>query len=527
MSKFNKIKKTTKVINHVGSKAFKESDEFELASLVLTSFVENMYYEDTYSQMSRMENLINKIDSKFAAKLAIYARDQFHMRSMSHVVAAIMAKYNLTSGKSWSTDFYNNVIQRPDDMSEIISLYWKDGKKKLPNALKRGFKKAFDKFDDYQIAKYKMKNRDISLVDIINMVRPKPTKNNINSISGIINNKSVIANTWESKLTQAGQNFNNEKDKSIAKGESWTELIISGKIGYFALLKNLRNILTYAPNTVDKVCDLLTDEKLLTNSKVLPFRFISAYNAINKYMNTESDNLLNFDEDKNKNDNVIKIKKALNKALEISVQNLPYIPGNTIILSDNSASMGSCTDNSLVSAMSSIDTSDIANLFATLFWTRCENTAIGLFGDRCINPILNMNRDLSIFENFDIITQESKKCGGSTEQGIFDMLNELINKNNTDVDRIIIFSDCQIGSNCSWYDTLGNRGDGFNMLYGKYKKINPKVKVYSITLKGYGDTVFNSDVYKLAGWSNKIFDLISVLEQDKNAFINDIKKVEL
>lgn len=527
MAKFNTKAESTKVINHMGSSAFKEKDEFELASLVLTSFAENMYYENFDSQYSRMEDLISKIDSKFAAQLAIYSRDKFHMRSMSHVVASILADKNLTSNKDWATNFYNKIIMRPDDMSEIMALYWKDNKRPLPNALKRGFKNAFDKFDDYQIKKYKMNKRTIKLVDIINLVRPKPLDKNRAAINALITGESAIAETWESKLSEAGQGNKTKAEKDTAKKEAWIDLIKSGKIGYFALLRNLRNILKDAPEVIDKAYELLTNEKMIRKSKVLPFRYISAYKALQEYTGENLNKLVRFEYSDNNND-VQKLIKGLNEALNISVKNLPLLKGNSIILSDNSGSMtGDRHNGSAISAMSNIKTADISNLFALLFWTRCENTSIGLFGDRLINPTDKLDRKKSILDNFDILNNETFKCGLSTETGIFDIFNELIKNKRTDVDRIIVFSDCQIGTNCMWYDTRGNQGSDFNKLYNKYKKINPDFNMYSITLKGYGDTVFNPNVYKLAGWSERIFDLMAFLEQDKNAFINDIKNIEI
>lgn len=82
-----------------------------------------------------------------------------------------------------------------------------------------------------------------------------------------------MVDTWESKLTKAGQNAENELEKETLKADAWTELIETRKIGDFALLRNLRNIMELANDTVlDKALDLLINEKLIRNSLVLfPF----------------------------------------------------------------------------------------------------------------------------------------------------------------------------------------------------------------------------------------------------------------
>jgi hypothetical protein len=63
--------------------------------------------------------------------------------------------------------------------------------------------------------------------------------------------------------------------------------------------------------------------------------------------------------------------------------------------------------------------------------------------------------------------------------------------------------------------------------FNQYKKItgaNPFV--YSFDLNSYGSMQFpETNVFCLAGFSEKIFDVMKMLETDKNALISSIKKV--
>lgn len=61
------------------------------------------------------------------------------------------------------------IVFRPDDMMEIIAYYKAKSGKTLPNAMKKGFALAFDKFDGYQIAKYRGENKAVKLVDVVNL----------------------------------------------------------------------------------------------------------------------------------------------------------------------------------------------------------------------------------------------------------------------------------------------------------------------------------------------------------------------
>lgn len=155
MSKFNQIvlKSKTKTTNHAGGQAYKESNELALISLLLTSFVNDQFYRNVEGSLEDLKNLLKKVDPKFAAKAAIFTRDEFGMRSVTHALAAELAKY--ISGTDFGKKFYEKIVSRPDDMVEIIAYYKKNCGDKIPNSMKKGFAKSFDKFDGYQLAKWK------------------------------------------------------------------------------------------------------------------------------------------------------------------------------------------------------------------------------------------------------------------------------------------------------------------------------------------------------------------------------------
>ena len=327
--------------------------------------------------------------------------------------------------------------------------------------------------------------------------------------------------TWETELSELGKmSFENEKVRAMAVSEKWEELLASGKLGYMAILRNLRNIVMKSSSVaLDIALDVLTDKNRIRRSKQMPFRYLSAFLEINKLTKESS----MFEEEKAK---IKRTLSALEQALVTSCDNIPVCGGKTVILSDNSGSMyGDRGGKSLVSAMSDRKSADIANLFAVLYWNRCKDTYVGLFGDRLVDA--GLDRSVNVFENFNIINRAAKKCGPSTERGIFDYMESLI-KSKKIVDRIVIFSDCQVGTGCNWYDSKGHRGDYFNRLFQKYLQINPAVKIYTIDLRGYGNSMTKDDgnVILVSGWSEKIFDMIYYIEQGSSV-VNEIMKIEL
>ena len=169
MSKFNtkKEKVIPTTVNEMGEKAYKLAAKEELVSTCLTTFLQNSYYESENEIVNRIKNSANKVDEKFAAKLALYLRKDANMRSVTHLLAGEIAPR--LSGKEYAARFFNKVAQRPDDMSEILAYYFSKGNKAISNAIKKGFKSKLESLDPYLIDKYKMKKKDISLIDLVNL----------------------------------------------------------------------------------------------------------------------------------------------------------------------------------------------------------------------------------------------------------------------------------------------------------------------------------------------------------------------
>lgn len=508
MAKFSK-KDSAKTANYMGGVAFKQKPKTELAHAVLTTFVESSYYEDENKRTARIAALIKEIaktDPVFVAKLAIYARDKFNMRSAFHVAVGELAK--VYRGDNLVSRLIEKGTIRVDDLIEIVAYV---GKKPIPNQVKKGVAAALNKFDAYQLAKYRREGHKFSLVDLFNLVHPKPLPQNVDAWKKLIAGElTQTGETWEARLS-AGE------DAKIV----WRDMLKTGKLPYMACLRNLRNILkTNDAETIALAASFIRDQKQVAKSRQLPFRFLSAYRELAEFQENGGDGIV-FEKDAKP----YSLIDAVRQALEYSVANIPLLAGQTMILSDNSGSMrGDGGGSSSLSRKSKRTTADIANLFAVLYWSRAENTYVGLFGDRLISP--QLDRAKTIFENFDVINVSADTCGSGTETGIFDAF-EVLLKNGQKPNRIVIFSDCQVGTKCKWYDAGDRKANDFNALFQKFRAFSPETIVYSVDLKSYGNTLFAGGVIELAGWSDRIFHLMDIAERDKHAFIHEIESIEI
>jgi hypothetical protein len=482
MAKFNTTvpKQKTLTTNLAGGQAYQQSNELELISILLTSFVSDQFYRQSGDTLDRVKTLLDKVSPKFAAKTAIFARDKFGMRSITHALAGELT--SKLGGHEWSKDFYDKVVVRVDDMTEIMSYYLDNktdkSKPKFPNALKKGFASAFDKFDNYQIAKYKNENKEVKLIDIVNLVHPVPTNSNKDALSKLVAGNLKSTDTWESKLSKAGQEASNEEELTQLKSDAWGELLTTRKIGYFALLRNLRNIINQSPQFVELACDLLVDEKMIRSSRVLPFRFATAYEEISKLGSSSE---------------VRKVMTALHQALDISSVNIPKFDGETLVVLDVSGSMSG-------------KPSEIASLFGAML-AKANNCDVMTFatsaGYKSYNP---MDSILTIRNGF-------RFSGGGTN------FKDIFLKANKKYDRVIILSDMQ-----GWIGHTTPASE-FN-LYKKKFNCNPYV--YSWDLAGLGTMQLpESNVFALAGFSDKVFDIMKWLETDRNVLYKMIDEIEI
>ncbi|MEO1624776.1 MAG: TROVE domain-containing protein [Bacteroidota bacterium] len=486
MSLFNfKRKGNKRIKNRAGGDAFAQSPRLQLCSILLTSFAQDQFYRSANDTFDELVKLIPKVDTRFAAKAAIYARKEFGMRSISHVLAAELAAY--ASGRSWAKEFYRQVIKRPDDMLEIMAYFYAKGGNSLPNAMKKGFAKAFDQFDSYQIGKYRGNRKAVKLIDLVNLVHPRPTARNAEALQALVANRSTASNTWEAKLTQAGQTAKSDKDKTERKAKVWEDLMSTNKLGYFALLRNLRNIAEQAPQLTELACQQLTDRKRIKNSLVLPFRFLTAVDAINASADIASKR---------------RILDALHRALETSLDNVPRFAGKTLVVLDDSASMTWGQKNMGRTPI------QIGSIFAAMLYKSNDADLIRFSDDASYVWPYHRNSAISIADQ---LIKDAKSAGTN--------FHAIFRKADKAYDRIVLLSDMQ-----GWMGQYAPTKE-----YQAYKeRFDANPYIYSFDLSAYGSLQLPEDkVFCLAGFSDKVFDIMNLLETDRQALINKIEAVQL
>lgn len=283
-----------------GAPAVVLTAEQQLRRSVLSCLLwEDEFYEDGLAIADRIAALASTVAPQVTADLAIEAREIFKLRHAPLMLLVALTRTG--SGTPLVAQTIERVIQRADELTEFLALYWRHGRKPLSKQMKKGLAAAFGKFDAYQLAKYDREG-PVKLRDVLFLVHAKPKDETQAALWKQVADRTLTApDTWEVALSGGAD-----------KRETFQRLLAEKKLGYLALLRNLRNM------DQAGVDEALVREAILARrgaERVLPFRYVAAARAAPRF------------------------EPWLDQALAETVLEGAVFNGRTIILVDVSGSM--------------------------------------------------------------------------------------------------------------------------------------------------------------------------------------------
>ena len=498
---------TAPAVNHEGAAAFTLTPQVELYAVVATAALSDQFYETADTRLQRLRELVAKNEPLFVAQLAVYARDSLNLRTVPLVLCVEMAR--LHRGDSLVSRLVARVVQRPDEITELLAFYAqanaRSGTKilnRLSKQLQKGLALSFNRFDGYQLAKY---DRDgaVRLRDALFLVHPHAKDEAQQALfNQLVRGELPTPYTWETELSAVGQGtYATDADRQTAVRQTWETLIGSGKLGYMALLRNLRNILEakVSAATMERVCDTLADRFAVARSKQLPFRFLAAYREVKALPGGH----------------VAGVLAALETAIAHSAANLRGFGHDTrvVVACDVSSSMQQA-----ISPRSKVLLYDVSLVLGMLLQSRCQNVITGMFGD--VWKRISLPRG-PVLRNVEAFYQREGEVGYSTNGHL--VIKDLRMRAEV-VDKVMIFTDVQL-----WNST----GDGGTLAqeWAQYRRVvAPNARLYLFDLAGHGTAPLEvrpeTGVALIAGWSDKVFDVLSALDNGGSA-LSEIEKIEL
>jgi 60 kDa SS-A/Ro ribonucleoprotein len=260
-----KLNKYTRPRTHEGAPAKTINAEQALRRSVLSCMLwEGEFYEDGVQIAGRIQDLVPRVEAERVAALAVEAREQMKLRHAPLLLVREMARHATHRGLVAAT--LARVIQRADELSEFVAIYWESGRQPLSAQVKKGLAAAFSRFDEYALAKYDRAGA-VRLRDVLFLAHARPVDEAQAALwKRLAENQLATPDTWEVALSGAG------REQGTDKRAAWERLLTERKLGALALLRNLRNL--HAAGVSDElVHSALT---ALKTDRVLPFRFLAA-----------------------------------------------------------------------------------------------------------------------------------------------------------------------------------------------------------------------------------------------------------
>ncbi|MFO0822818.1 MAG: TROVE domain-containing protein [Gemmataceae bacterium] len=496
--------------------------------------------------------------------IASWARDTkagLKLRTTPQVLFAVAAAFPKTRGLV--ARYSTAIIQRADEIRQVFGLYrdlFMANKKPaegqaharphrgaLPHGLRKALALALASQSDYALLKYNGSDRP-TFADVLKMIggsaklgkflrhatgrTPDHWPLSKAMFEYLVNERYVEEGL--PPVLAARQRFFAKKDIAAVTPEDIREAALTWEnvvshlgnaaavwelcipiMGEMALTRNLRN---FEQAGISEAVWERVEAKLLAveDSVQLPFRYFSAVREVS------SD----------------RAKTLLANLMDRAVSKLADLPGNTLVLVDNSGSAVGCA----VSKRSDLRVADAGNTLAAVFAKRLgARCRVGVFGDSLVwVPINSEAPTLAIKKTIDDVGQRDERSthgalgipayrtgagvGGGTETGLWFAIDDVTKKGDR-FDRMVFLSDL-----CCY--TQGDNGTaincGVNMqeYFGKgatvqamvdryREKVSATCRAYSINLAGYGQSQLrpgDTRSHLLSGWSDKIVDLIRDLE---------------
>lgn len=477
-------KATIRTTNKSGHVAYDLDSRTKLVTMALTTMLgePKFYGDNTNAMIGLAESLCKDGDGEFVAKLAVWARTDGKLRSVSHALISVVA--HCCSGESFVRPAVRRIASmRGDDGTEIFATYKAlyGDRVRWPHALQRGVRDALEVMSPYALAKYQSKGKEFKLRDTLRITHPKAADLKIAEAMGkVIDDTLPMPKGWETELSERG----NTK-------EVWDELISENRLGIFAQLRNLRNMIR-AGADIGPVIDNLTNPDVIRNSRLLPFRFYTAYLEL-----------------ANAGRLTTAVTRALDRAMTLACDNVDGLNGRTAVLIDSSGSMGYGISNKSVTSCR-----DIAAVLGAMAVNVADDAWVCIFNTSAMQIPMTGS---SVLADVNMVP----RSGGGTDMAAgFNLLM----KSGFDADRVIVLSDNEV--NGSWYG--GNVRTIQSNLDRYRSKVGHDVWCHAIDLQGYGTSQFVGDkVNVMAGWSEAVLEFVGLAEKGFGSIVDDVMAVEL
>jgi len=503
-------------VNEAGGIAYDLGAKHALAQYAVTGTFNSVYYANAKDQLKQVESLAKQCDSKFIAKLAIYARENGKMKDTPAYLLAVLAARG-------EIDLLRAAFPRVCTNSKMLFNFVQIirsgavGRKSFGTAVKHMIQEWLTSKTGKGLFLSGVGHSDPSLADVIKMVHPRPVDQEQQNVFSYLLNREYDESLLPDDLQifealKRGEsrkvpdlpfqvltncNLTEAQWKEVARNMPWNTLRMN--------LSNLNRKGVFADRKlVNELAEKLADPELVRKFNVFPYQLMTAY--------------------QNTTDIPAELRNALQQAMETAVENVPALPGDTMVAIDVSGSMSSPITGHRGTVSTVTRCVDVAALIASALLRKNRATVVLAFD--CAGWAGRTGLHIPHLNPFDAVLTNANILAGYGGGGTNCSLPfQFLNNGKIKVDNIILVSD-----NESW-SGYGGRGDTCAE-WCKYSAKYRNAKLVNIDIQPYGTTQvpdIKGKVMNIGGWSDTVFAIMAeFFKRDPSMnFVGVIESVEL
>lgn len=475
--------------NSENAPAYAYSPEAKLAQLAATGTLADGFYASAEAQLEAVLDAARAVDPLFVAKAAIHARQAGAMKDMP----ALLAAWLTVADPDLAVPVFGRVIDSGRMLRSFVQIMRSGqvGRTSLGSRPKRLVQSWLERASIKDLM-HAATGKDPSLADIVRMVHPKPADATRRAFYGWLIGRPYDLAALPAEIA-AFEAWKQDRTLPLPPvpfewltafpltADDWAEL--SGRIGWQALRMNLNTLARQGAFAVDgmtdRVATRLADADALSRARPMPYQLMTALGQAG--------------------DGVpLKVKAALEEALELSLRSVPEVPGRIVVCPDVSGSMASPVTGYRKGASSSVRCIDVAALVAAAMLRANADARVLPFAVNLVPLAL---------EPFDRLAVNAAKLaaigGGGTNVSA---PLALLNRERAAVDLVVIVSD-----NESWVDATRGGATQTMREWDQIRTRNPQAKLVCIDLQPNGTTQASGrpEILNVGGFSDAVFDTVA------------------
>lgn len=518
-------------VNREGAPSYLRSLKEQTLAVLTTGNLHGTFYasrEEIASEAVEVLVRMRDADPSFLARALVYARGVGMMKTLPVLGLTILSAGGGRTKEAFERAF-PLVVKTPDDLRSFVEICKSGairGRKGLGGMTVEPVREWMRGMSEYHAVKYgSAASQGVTLYDILRMSHPRPAtpacaerfawlskgRAGLGSDTGL--NPQIRALEALKRATTEDEQVALIREGRLpyevvvpslkaTTPKIWSELLRQAP--YMNLLRNLVTLTRHGvfadEANVRYAVEKLTNPRAVEHSKVLPFRYFSAWKA---YLASDG-----FD---------ARIADALRAALELSFANMPSFGDRTVAIApDTSGSMSSP-----ISEKGEERYIDIAGIMSGALLKRVEERSILLPFDTRIHPA----NDVSKRDDILVIAKKlASYGGGGTAVGA---PVEYLLSRKIKVDALIGITDNEDWAYGRGYSCSGN----FLTLWHRYRKeIAPDARAFLVTIAPYRDAVApagEKGVHFIYGWSDKVLRHIAITLEAGESQVERVERMSL